>query len=62
MNSIFPFNLSNVLQGLRVTALCGAIGTCTGAWIKVFSVHPDLFYVGFIGVNFDQKIVIPAET
>lgn len=39
-----------VCQGLRVTALCGAIGTCAGAWIKVFSVHPDLFYVGFIGV------------
>lgn len=42
-------------QGLRVTALCGALGTCAGAWIKVFSVHPDLFYVGFIGVICDNK-------
>lgn len=37
-----------------MTALCGALGTCAGAWIKVFSVHPDLFYVGFIGVIFNQ--------
>lgn len=41
-----------------MTALCGALGTCAGAWIKVFSVHPDLFYVGFIGVNFNQKFGI----
>lgn len=40
-----------------MTALCGAIGTCVGAWIKVFSVHPDLFYVGFIG----QSIVATSQ-
>lgn len=40
-----------------MTALCGAIGTCAGAWIKVFSVHPDLFYVGFIG----QSIVATSQ-
>jgi FLVCR family feline leukemia virus subgroup C receptor-related protein len=37
------------LQGLRVAAICGVLGTCVGAWIKVFSVQPDLFWLGFIG-------------
>lgn len=32
-----------------MTALCGAVGTAVGAWIKVFSVDPDMFYVTFIG-------------
>lgn len=45
------------LQGLRVTAICGVLGTCLGAWIKVFSVHPDLFYVSFIG----QTIVAASQ-
>lgn len=40
-----------------MTALCGAVGTCAGAWVKVFSVHPDLFYVGFIG----QTIVATSQ-
>lgn len=54
------------MQGLRVTALCGAFGTCIGSWIKVFSVSPDLFYVTFIGqsivatsqVRFTNKITV----
>lgn len=45
------------LQGLRWTALVGVCGTCIGAWIKVFSVRPDLFYVGFIG----QAVVALAQ-
>lgn len=44
-------------QGLRVTALFGVFGTCIGAWIKVFSVDPGLFYVGFIG----QSIVALSQ-
>lgn len=50
----FPLSFS---QGLRVTAICGAFGTCLGAWIKVFSVQQDLFYVGFIG----QSVVAAAQ-
>jgi MFS transporter, FLVCR family, feline leukemia virus subgroup C receptor-related protein len=46
-----------ILQGLRVAAILGAFGTCLGAWIKVFSVQPDLFWVGFIG----QSIVATAQ-
>jgi len=44
-------------QGLRITALVGIVGTCVGAWIKVFSVDPSLFYVSFIG----QSIVALAQ-
>lgn len=36
-------------QGLRITALVGVFGTCIGSWIKVFSVSPDAFFIGFIG-------------
>ena len=32
-----------------MTLLVGALGTTAGAWIKVFSVSPDLFYVALIG-------------
>ena len=49
---LFPSSPLSLIQGLRVTALCGAFGTCIGAWIKVFSVGPDLFYVTFIGQSF----------
>lgn len=45
------------LQGLRIAAILGCLGTCTGAWIKVFSVDPNLFYVGFIG----QSIVAASQ-
>lgn len=40
-----------------MTAICGALGTCIGAWIKVFSVDPSLFYVGFIG----QSVVATSQ-
>lgn len=32
-----------------MTLLLGAFGTALGAWIKVLSVDPDLFYVALIG-------------
>lgn len=51
------FENSFLFQGLRVTALCGAIGTAVGAWIKVFSVDPNLFYVTFIG----QSLVAASQ-
>uniref|UniRef100_A0A1B0DDT6 Major facilitator superfamily (MFS) profile domain-containing protein n=1 Tax=Phlebotomus papatasi TaxID=29031 RepID=A0A1B0DDT6_PHLPP len=44
-------------MGLRFAAICGVLGTCLGAWIKVFSVQPDLFYVSFIG----QSIVATSQ-
>lgn len=49
--------ISFFLQGLRVSALLGAFGTCAGAWIKTFSVSPDLFYVTFIG----QSVVAVSQ-
>lgn len=49
---IFPASWMLDKWGLRVTALCGAVGTAIGAWIKVFSVDPSLFYVTFIGQTF----------
>lgn len=51
------FSTMSCCQGLRVTAICGAFGTCIGAWVKVFSVDPELFYVGFIG----QSIVATSQ-
>ncbi|ALC42030.1 CG1358 [Drosophila busckii] len=54
---IFPGSWFLDKAGLRVTALVGVVGTCVGAWIKVFSVDPSLFYVGFIG----QAIVALAQ-
>lgn len=37
--------------------LLGAIGTCIGAWIKVFSIAPDRFMITFIG----QTIVAASQ-
>jgi hypothetical protein len=45
------------LQGLRVAAILGAFGTCLGAWVKVFSVQPHLFWLSFLG----QGIVATAQ-
>lgn len=44
-------------QGLRVAALCGCLGTCLGAWIKVLAIEPHLFWVAFIG----QAIVATSQ-
>ncbi|KAH8396581.1 hypothetical protein KR215_000872, partial [Drosophila sulfurigaster] len=54
---IFPGSWFLDKVGLRITALVGIVGTCVGAWIKVFSVDPSLFYVSFIG----QTIVALAQ-
>ncbi|XP_068144828.1 heme transporter FLVCR2 [Drosophila tropicalis] len=54
---IFPGSWFLDKAGLRITALVGIVGTCIGAWIKVFSVEPSLFYVSFIG----QSIVAMAQ-
>lgn len=54
---IFPGSWFLDKMGLRITALVGVIATCIGAWIKVFSVEPDLFYVSFIG----QSVVAFAQ-
>ncbi|XP_037046859.1 feline leukemia virus subgroup C receptor-related protein 2 [Bradysia coprophila] len=54
---IFPASWFLDKVGLRTTAICGSLGTCIGAWIKVFSVDPNLFYVGFIG----QSIVAASQ-
>lgn len=34
---------------LRVTTIIGSFGTCLGAWLKVFSVPQDMFWLGFMG-------------
>ncbi|XP_014279034.2 heme transporter FLVCR2 isoform X2 [Halyomorpha halys] len=52
--------------GMRKCVLIGAGGTCLGAWIKVLSLSPNLFYVGFIGqtiVGLSQVFVlsVPAR-
>ena len=38
-----------LFQGLRYATIFGALGTCAGSWIKVFSVEPDRFWLGFSG-------------
>lgn len=32
-----------------MTTIIGSLGTCVGAWMKVFSVPQDMFWVGFAG-------------
>ncbi|XP_017773171.1 PREDICTED: uncharacterized MFS-type transporter C09D4.1-like [Nicrophorus vespilloides] len=46
---IFPGSYILDKLGLRVSVIIGIIGTCAGSWIKVGSVHPDRFWVGFLG-------------
>ncbi|KAL1396194.1 hypothetical protein pipiens_001252 [Culex pipiens pipiens] len=54
---IFPASWILDKLGLRIAAISGVLGTCLGAWIKCFSVQPDLFWVGFIG----QSIVAASQ-
>nr|KAF7421404.1 hypothetical protein H0235_009240 [Vespula pensylvanica] len=49
---IFPASYLLDRFGLRFAVIVGAIGTTIGAWIKVFSVSPDLFWITFIGHTF----------
>ncbi|XP_047356936.1 feline leukemia virus subgroup C receptor-related protein 2 isoform X1 [Vespa velutina] len=46
---IFPASYLLDRFGLRFAVIVGAVGTALGAWIKVFSVSPDLFWLTFIG-------------
>ncbi|KAM3960862.1 LOW QUALITY PROTEIN: histamine transporter [Aphomia sociella] len=46
---IFPASWLLDKAGLRVTTIIGAFGTCAGAWLKVFSVPQDMFWLGFTG-------------
>ncbi|XP_029106296.1 feline leukemia virus subgroup C receptor-related protein 2-like isoform X2 [Scleropages formosus] len=46
---IFPVTWLLDKQGLRVVALLAAALNCTGTWIKVSSVRPDLFWVTALG-------------
>lgn len=50
--------ITNLLQGIRVAVIMGAVGTCIGAWIKVFSIGQDRFLVTFIG----QTVVAVSQT
>ncbi|CAG9827248.1 unnamed protein product [Diabrotica balteata] len=47
----FVFPASYLLEklGLRKFVIIGMTLTCIGSWIKVGAVHPDRFYVAFIG-------------
>ncbi|XP_023346145.1 uncharacterized MFS-type transporter C09D4.1 [Eurytemora carolleeae] len=63
---IFPATWLLDKKGLRIGILLGALGTCAGSWIKVFSTGPDQFFITFIGqtvVAVSQIFVlgIPAE-
>ncbi|XP_046961478.1 uncharacterized MFS-type transporter C09D4.1 isoform X2 [Vanessa cardui] len=46
---IFPASYLLDKTGLRITTIIGSFGTCAGAWLKVFSVPQDLFWLGFTG-------------
>nr|XP_026492625.1 uncharacterized MFS-type transporter C09D4.1 isoform X1 [Vanessa tameamea]XP_026492626.1 uncharacterized MFS-type transporter C09D4.1 isoform X1 [Vanessa tameamea] len=46
---IFPASWLLDKTGLRITTIIGSFGTCAGAWLKVFSVPQDLFWLGFTG-------------
>ncbi|XP_052893204.1 feline leukemia virus subgroup C receptor-related protein 2 [Anopheles moucheti] len=54
---IFPASWILDKLGLRIAAISGVLGTCLGAWVKCFSVSPDLFWVGFVG----QSIVAASQ-
>ncbi|XP_021197934.1 uncharacterized MFS-type transporter C09D4.1 isoform X2 [Helicoverpa armigera] len=46
---IFPASWLLDKTNLRVTTIIGSFGTCLGAWLKVFSVPQDMFWLGFTG-------------
>ncbi|KZC06596.1 Feline leukemia virus subgroup C receptor-related protein 2, partial [Dufourea novaeangliae] len=55
---IFPASYLLDKFGLKFAALAGAIGNTLGAWIKVFSVNQDLFWLTFVG----QTVVAVSQT
>lgn len=46
---IFPVTWLLHKKGLRLTALLANVLNCAGAWIKVPSARPDLFWVTVVG-------------
>ncbi|XP_076659654.1 choline/ethanolamine transporter flvcr2a isoform X2 [Halictus rubicundus] len=55
---IFPASYLLDKFGLRFAALFGAILNALGAWVKVFSVNQDLYWLTFLG----QTIVAVSQT
>ncbi|KAJ8913505.1 hypothetical protein NQ315_017055 [Exocentrus adspersus] len=63
---IFPGSYLLEKIGLRRAVIIGMLGTCLGAWIKVAGVHPERFWVAFVGqtlVAWSQVFVlsVPAR-
>ncbi|XP_072755721.1 choline/ethanolamine transporter flvcr2a [Anoplolepis gracilipes] len=59
---ILPVQYGSDKCGLRWIAILGSGLSCLGAWIKTFSVHPDRFYIAFIGqsiVGFTMTLILP---
>ncbi|XP_019867522.2 uncharacterized MFS-type transporter C09D4.1 [Aethina tumida] len=54
---IFPGSYILEKLGLRNSIIIGVVGNCVGSWIKVASVDPSRFWVGFIG----QSIVALSQ-
>ncbi|XP_045470838.1 uncharacterized MFS-type transporter C09D4.1 [Harmonia axyridis] len=54
---IFPGSYLLDKLGLRIAIILGISGTCIGSWIKVLSIAPDRFYIGFLG----QSIVALSQ-
>ncbi|XP_069694729.1 choline/ethanolamine transporter flvcr2a-like [Periplaneta americana] len=54
---VFPASYFLDKRGLRICILIGTFGTAVGAWLKVISVRPDLFWVTFLG----QTIVAVSQ-
>ncbi|KAJ8981716.1 hypothetical protein NQ317_003781 [Molorchus minor] len=63
---IFPGSYLLEKLGLRKSVIIGMVGTCVGSWIKVGAVHPDRFWLAFIGqtvIAFSQVFIlsVPAK-
>ncbi|GJQ81226.1 hypothetical protein Trydic_g20445 [Trypoxylus dichotomus] len=54
---LFPATYVIDKIGLRYAVLLGGLGTTVGAWIKIFSVQPHLFWVGYVG----QTVVFTSQ-
>lgn len=46
---VLPVSYVSDKWGLRWSSIVSSGVCCMGAWIKTFSIHPDRFYVVFIG-------------
>ncbi|KAF5296867.1 hypothetical protein FQA39_LY12385 [Lamprigera yunnana] len=49
--------------GLRIAVILSALGSCVGAWIKIFSVNPHRFWVLLLGqsvVGISQVFLLPS--